>query len=209
MTEIKKQNILDLLNNYKLLGVKFIEPLNFNNTKKIELPNDIKELENYVSHCNLCDLSKYKNNSIFSIGNFNSEIMMVGENLNFLNNNIYTLLENMIKNVLEIDFNTIYMTNTLKCNVNNIANLDRPIELCKNYVIKQIELINPKIIITIGNAFYVFMNINDEIIDISGNLYNYNGIMIIPLLDIEFVYKNPSYKQNMFNDLKKIKLLLE
>jgi DNA polymerase len=212
MTKLKKQNILNILNSYKLLGIKYIEPLKINYiyTNNIELPNEIKELEEHITHCNLCDLSKNKKNSIFSIGNNDTDIMIIGLHSNFLENNINKLLKNMIQNVLELDISKIYMTNILKCNVSNhTVDLNKPIELCIKYLIKQIELLKPKIIITTGIAFKYLMNIDEDIIDISGNTYDYNGMTVVPLLDLDFVYKNPSYKQNMYNDLKKIKLILE
>jgi len=53
------------------------------------------------------------------------------------------------------------------------------------------------------------MNNNDKILDISGCLYEYGTIKVVPLLGLDFLNKNPSYKINMINDLKKIKKLLD
>ena len=211
MTKIEKEKIINLLNRYKLCGIEYIEPLSLNNIeiKKDDLPNDIEELENYVNHCNICELSKFKNNSTFSIGKINSDIMIIGTNSDFLNENINLLLRNIIEKVLLIEFNKVYITNILKCNTNNVESIIKPIELCKDYLIKQIQLVNPKLIITLGSAFNHLLSNDDNIFDISGNLYDYNGIKLIPLLDLEFIYKNPSYKLDMFNDLKKIKIILE
>ena len=67
MTKVEKDKIINLLNRYKLFGMQYIEPLNLNNIniKKVDLPNDIEKLENYVDHCNICELSKFKYNSTF------------------------------------------------------------------------------------------------------------------------------------------------
>lgn len=212
MTENKKIYILNLLNSYKLCGMNYIEPLNLNkiDKNKNDLPNDFNGLENYVNHCSICELSKFKSDSIFSLGEINSDIMIVGTNCDFLNENIYKLLENIIKNVLLIDFNKVYITNILKCSTKtNIKSIKQSIELCSGYLTKQIELVKPKFIITLGTAFNHLLCNDDNVLDISGNIYEYNGIKTIPLLDLEFIYKNPSYKQDMFNDLKKIKSILE
>lgn len=212
MTKIEKEKMINLLNSYKLCGIEYIEPLKLNqiDIKKDDLPSDINELENYVNHCNICELSKFKSDSIFGLGKINSDIMIIGTNCDFLNENISKLLENIIKSVLLIDFNKVYITNILKCNTKiNIKSINQSIELCKGYLTKQIELIKPKFIITLGSAFNHLLCNEDNISDISGNIYEYNGIKTIPLLDLEFIYKNPSYKQDMFNDLKKIKSILE
>ena len=211
MTKVEKEKMINLLNKYKLCGIEYIEPLNLNKTdvRKDDLPNNIVELENYVNHCNICELSKFKNNSLFSIGKIDSDIMIIGTNCDFLNENINLLLKSIIENVLLIEFNKVYITNILKCNTNNVESISKPIELCKDYLTKQIQLVKPKLIVTIGSAFNHLLSNDDNIFDISGNLYEYNGIKLIPLLDLEFIYKNPSYKQDMFNDLKKIKIILE
>ncbi|RLA76409.1 MAG: hypothetical protein DRG78_19075 [Epsilonproteobacteria bacterium] len=212
MTKLEKEEIISLLNRYKLFGIKYIEPFSSTkkDTKKEDLPNDIYQLENYVNYCNICELSKFKKDSIFSIGDIDSDIMLIGTNCNFIDENINKILKDIIINVLLLDFNKVYITNILKCDIySNIKNLDKPIKLCKNYILKQIELIKPKLIITVGSAFNNLMDNDNNILDISGNLYDYNGINLVPLLDLNFIYKNPSYKQEMFNDLKKLKRLME
>ena len=83
------------------------------------------------------------------------------------------------------------------------------IEMCLEYLRKQIEILKPKIIITLGISFNYLMKNDEKIVDVSGNIYNYNNSKLVPLLDPEFIYKNPSYKAKLFNDLKKIKLLME
>jgi len=196
----------------KLCGINYIKPIRFNikNIHDTDLPNDINKLENHVHHCSLCDLSKNKHKPLFSMGNNNSNIMIIGTDTNFIDENLNMMMNNMIENILLLDINQVYITNILKCDTNiNIHNLDNSIKLCKSYLLKQIEIVKPEIIITIGSAFNHLMEKNDNISDVSGNLYNYNGIKLLPLMDIEFVYKNPSYKQDMFNDLKKIKIILE
>ena len=210
MTKIEQEKMINLLNRYKLCGTEYIEPLNFKiDIKKDDLPNDIIELENYVNHCNICELSKFKNSSNFSMGDFDSDIMIIGTDCNFLNENINLLLKSMIEKVLLLDFNKVYITNILKCNTNSSESISKPIELCKDYLIKQIHLSAPKLIITIGSAFNHLLSNDDNIFDVSGNIYEYQGIKLIPLLDVDFIYKNPSYKHDMFNDLKKIKIILE
>jgi DNA polymerase len=212
MTNNDKNKIIDLLNSYKLCGIKYIEPLNLNHqqTDKSELPNSIDELEQYVNHCNLCELSKVKQKQIFSLGDEQSDIMMIGLKYNFLDEHIMQMIKNIITKVLLLDFNKVYITNVLKCNVDTKIDIsEQSINLCGDYLLKEIQIVKPKIIITFGLAFNYLLNNQDNILDISGNLYEYNKIKVIPLLDLDFIYKNPSYKQDMFSDLKKIKMLME
>ena len=120
------------------------------------------------------------------------------------------MLKNMVEKVLLINMDDIFLTNILKCTTKeDYKKLDSEINLCIDYLKKQISIAKPKLIITLGDAFNYLLNKEENINDISGNLYRYNNIKTIPILHPEFVYKNPSFKQQSFNDLKKIKLILE
>ena len=213
MTKSKKKEILDLLYGYNCLGIEYIDSFNYIKSEKKEsqLPNTIEELEIEASHCSLCDLSKDSTQFKFGTGNKYSDIYVIGFNhYQFNSEMIFNSFRNMIENVLLLKFDNIYITNIIKCTTKqNINKLSKPSELCENYIFRQIELAKPKLIITLDFAFNHLMKSDENIIDISGNSYKYSGIDLIPLLHPEFVYKNPSYKDRMFKDLKKIKILLE
>ena len=212
MTKSKKREILDLLYSYNYFGIEYIVSLNYNNNKnKIKFSNTLDELESDASHCSLCDLSKGKDTFNFGIGNKYSNIYIIGLTNNQFNSElIFDSFKEMIKNILFLDIKDIYITNILKCFTKlNIEKLSKPIKLCENYIFNQLEIAQPKLIITLGSAFNHLMKNDENILDISGNSYKYNNINLIPLLEPEFVYKNPSYKDRMENDLKKVKNLLE
>jgi len=119
-------------------------------------------------------------------------------------------LKTIFESRLSIDINHIYMTNILKCTVKITKDShDDEIYQCLHYLEQQIKILKPKIIITFGIAFKYLMNNNDDIIDVSGNLFEYNGIKIIPLLGLDFINKNPSYEEKMISDLKKIKIIMD
>ena len=61
MTKNQKEKIVDLLKLYECFGIKYIEPLNLSNqnikTSQV-LPKSYESLNEYINHCNLCELSK-------------------------------------------------------------------------------------------------------------------------------------------------------
>ena len=213
MRKSKKKEILDLLYSYKSFGIEYIDTFSYckSDKEKFKLPNTIDELEQEASHCSLCDLSKDNTQFKFGVGNKHSEIYVIGLNhYQFNSELVLNSFKNMIENVLLLNFNDIYITHIIKCNTNlNINKLNRSIELCESYIFKQLELVKPKVIITLDSAFNHFMKRDEDIVDVSGNNYKYDGIDLVPILHPEFVYKNPSYKDRMFKDLKKIKNLLD
>lgn len=207
-----KNELLNLLNTKKLLGIEHINHIELIQKKEIfhDLPDGIDDLYNYVSNCSLCELSKSKMSLSFNKGTFESKIIFINTYSNKDSEKEFQNFKDIIEKILKVNINDIYMTNILKCNVEKIkVDIDNEITKCIPYLEKQISLLNPNLIITFGKAFNYLTNNNDDIINISGNLFSYKGTKIIPLLEIDFINKNPSYNDNMINDLYKIKNILD
>lgn len=213
MTNTQRREILDILYKSKDLGIDYINSITIDSNKfqELKLPNTIEDLQNHIKYCNLCNLSKKSDSIMLGSGDYNSDIYIVSPSSTYFQNDlILNIFQNMIEKVLLLKYNDIYITNILKCTTNeSLSQLSSEIELCKSYLDKQLDISKPKIIIALGSAFNNIMKTHENIIEISGKIYDYKGIKLIPLIDPEFIYKNPSYKQDVYNDLKKIKNLLE
>ncbi len=212
ITNKMKLEIINILEMKKYLGAEYISPINFKrkNTKKLSLPGDMKSLEDYVNNCSLCELYKSKESTSFGVGNENSDILLIGLNYDFDDKRMYLIVKRMFENVLQVNINDIYMTNIIKCKTKRQKKyFDDEVDKCISYLEMQISIIKPKMIITLGKTFEYMMKINEEIVNISGNLYSFNDIKLIPLMDPLFINQNPSYKEKMFQDLIKIKNILD
>jgi len=212
LTAEMKEELLHILRMKKNIGIKYIKDISINRLDRSEneLPNDLHSLEEYASNCSLCGLVKSKISSNFGSGDTKSRIYFVGVKSTTKDDKEFDILNNMLKNVLQLNINDIYMTNIIKCAVKSYKNdLEQEIEKCIHFLYKQIEISQPEIIITFGNAFNYLLNRDENVFDVSGSLFLYNNIQVIPLLEIGFINKNPSYKEKMFVDLQKIKKLLD
>lgn len=213
MTDLQKNALLKTLQQYKLCGIEYIDDINFTKLDKNikKLPDSFSKLEDIVKNCSLCSLSKEKLSCGFGDGDYSSDIFVIDTNSNSgLNQPVYDMLKNMFEKVLMIQIEEIFLTNILKCTVKQLPkDLSEQTKLCIDYLKKQISIAKPKLIITLGESFNILLNKNENITDISGNLYRYNNIKTIPLMHPEFLIKNPSFKQKAFSDLKKTKLILE
>jgi len=204
-----KNEIIILLNKEKLFGFDYIDNFDFSESRVLnnKLPNIIETLNEHISNCSLCELSKMKSLSNFAGGNKESDIVIVSFSSEYDLSDKYFF---DMKEVLNIDINDIYMTNILKCGSNKYKNnLDEEIRKCIVYLEQEISIIKPKFIITLGTAFNYIMNNHENVLDVSSNVYKYKGIKLFPLLDVDFINKNPSYKNRMFTDLKKIKITMD
>jgi DNA polymerase len=121
------------------------------------------------------------------------------------------MLSDMITKVLKLQTKDVYVTNLVKCKPyggKKISPID--IHACHPYVLKQIELIKPKIIVTLGEKAYQNLSGDDTALEqIRGALIQRNNYTIIPTYHPSFLLKNPSYKKDVLEDLKKIKEMLE
>jgi len=212
ITKETKSEIIDILTRNKILGDEYVENIYFSYKKqeRFILPDSIAELENHVSNCSLCELGKLKKKSLFAKGNIFARLYIIGLNYNYADDTKFELIKKMVENVMNVNIDNTYITNILKCNAMKLdSNYIKESELCINYLEKQIKIGAPDIIITIGEAFEYMIKSKDKLSDVSGKLFSYNGTDLIPLMDPEFIYKNPSYKEKMYQDLKKIKIRMD
>jgi len=206
-----KKKIVNYLNLYKCFGLEYCEPLTFkrNIVSSDNLPDSIEKLHNYINHCSLCELSKTSKNKYLGFGDFQSDIYIVGIACDFQNRSISILLNDLIENSLGLTTQSVYITNLIKCSIQHKKVINKNnIDLCKEYFIKQVDIIRPKYIVALGDVSDYLLKNENRISYITGTSYNYNGLDIVPMLDLEFVCKNPSYKEQLYNDFKKLKILM-
>ena len=118
------------------------------------------ELICIANNCKKCSLHLERNNVVFCSGNPHSNLMVIGEGpgqqedetgLPFVGRS-GQLLTKMLASV-DIHRDDIYIANTVKCRPpNNRTPELNEMESCQNYLIRQIQLVQPKILILLGAA---------------------------------------------------------
>lgn len=219
MTNLVKNRVLKHLNYLKSFGYDYHETLEFfsNNIKNMKLPNNINDLKNSIDHCYLCELSKCRKNILFGYGNINSNIMFISDEptnsedetgLHYIGKSGELLIK-MIENVLNITKEEVYYTTLVKCkSINGLNNSN--IETCNDYLLKQIELIKPKLIVTLGEKTYSYLLKNgDQFSQIRGKELIFNGLPLIATYSPTFLLRNPSFKKDAYYDMLKIKNYME
>lgn len=207
ITQIQKEKVLNLLKLYKCFGMKYMEPLSFHTSIKSNrvLPQNFRELQEYIQHCNLCDLSKIcrKNTGLHEITN---NIYIVGFNCNFSDATAQNYLKFLIETVLGYAFKEVYMTNIIKCETNSHKEqYDYAASQCKEYVFQEITIGKPKYILATQKATKYILKIKNSVI---GESYKLGESTIFPIYDLDFLSKNPSYQEEMVRVFQKIKGLI-
>lgn len=156
------------------------------------------ELELEINLCSKCNLQKISKNQIIGKGNKKSEILFVLNEISYKEDERRELLVDKngeyFKKFLKfskIDIKNCYFTTLTKCSSHGELIKKDNISKCKDFLISQIALLNPKVIVTVGeNATKEFVDINKDIREIIGNVYDYiGGIKIVPIYDIEYLFR--------------------
>ena len=219
MKNLKNALLLKQLYLLKQLGYNYTSVNAFKEEEPdLTLPNTLEKLQKQAHECHLCDLSKSRTQVVFGEGNTSATLMFVGEapgatedssGKPFMGNS-GELLTKMIENVLELSRSDVYITNMVKCRPRDNA-APTPVEAhtCQPYLLKQIELIEPKIIVALGATAYHYLSGDDSpIAKIRGTVHAKNGYTLIPTYHPAYLLRNPSAKKEVFEDLKMIKSLL-
>ncbi len=218
MTKQEKNQILKYLYNLKSYGYNYHEnfDIKVENIKKFELSNNLNDLENSVKNCFLCELSKTRKNALFSYGNRDSKIMFVidepsksEDELNsFYVGKSGEMLEKMIENVLNLKKEEVYLTNLLKCHSQNRANRLN-FDTCKDYFMKELEIVNPELIVILGETAHNYLLKNSDFFQDRGKFLNFEKYQTISTYSPSFLLRNPSLKKDTFQDMLKIKNFLK
>jgi len=219
MKNLKNALLLKQLYLLKQLGYNYTSVTAFKEDEPdLTLPNTLEKLRNQALECHLCPLSKSRTKVVFGEGNENADILFVGEAPGATEDSSGKpfagrsgeMLTRMIENVLLITRQDVYITNIVKCRpANNAEPSPSEAHSCHPYLLKQIELIKPKIIIALGATAYHYLSGDDTAISkIRGNIQEQHGYKLMPTYHPSYLLRNPSAKKDVLEDLKIVKGLM-
>ncbi|HDP70079.1 MAG TPA: uracil-DNA glycosylase [Actinobacteria bacterium] len=156
----------------------------------ISLSKTLAELYEELKDCKKCSLGKTRTNLVFGFGDENADLMFVGEAPG-RNEDIQgkpfvgaagQLLDKLL-NSIGLERSQAYIANVLKCRPpQNRDPLPHEIEVCKPFLLEQIEIIKPKVVCTLGRfATQVILDKNVTISKVRGKCFDGNGHYIFPI----------------------------
>ena len=196
-----KNNLLLELQALKLFGYKYINKSKIIKSKNIILPNTLEELNNRIKYCNLCELSNFTKQKSLQKNDKNIKLVILVEKK--LDEKKYNNLMTLIKKYF--NKNDIAILSLIKCNINNTNINNKSYEICKDYTIKEIEILNPRFILSFGKIYKYIIN---ESLNITEKI-RYNNSYMYYLNDLDYIQRNPSCIENYTNLFRKIKNEME
>lgn len=169
-----------------------------------------------VADCRACKLCEGRRQTVFGIGNERAQWMIVGEAPGeqedrqgepFVGKS-GQLLDNMLRAIgltrsADEPARQVYIANTLKCRPPGNRNPE-PQELaqCEPFLIRQIELVQPRIILAMGRfAVQSLLRSNEPIGRLRGRVHRYQGVPLIVTYHPAYLLRNLEDKARAWDDL--------
>lgn len=176
--------------------------------------------------CRKCELWKQRRNPVPGKGNFDAKVMFIGEAPGYWEDvkgrpfvgAAGKLLDEMLSGI-GLSRGDVYIGNILKCRPpENRDPLSSEVKACTPYLDRQIRIIKPKFIVTLGRhaASYILSKAGFETAGITrlrGKLYEVNllgsQIHIIPIYHPAAALYNVKYRDDIKRDFQLLRLELE
>ncbi|MCP4228742.1 MAG: uracil-DNA glycosylase [bacterium] len=189
-----------------------IERNNRDAEKNMSKSGILKAEQVQVEDCRACDLHKTRAHTVYADGSDNADLMFIGEapgaeedktGLPFVGR-AGKLLDRILGEV-GLNRSEVYICNTLKCRPpDNRDPLPEESTACAPFLKKQIAVVDPGIIVTLGlPAIRYFVPGNEAMGKLRERTFQLDKRTIIPTYHPAAALRFPAYKEQIFDDIKK------
>ena len=143
-----------------------------------------------AAECTKCGLANGRTQVVFGVGNAEADVMFIGEAPGFHEDKqgepfvgaAGQLLTRMLGEVLGVARDDIYIANVIKCRPpGNRDPQEDEIESCTPWLVEQVSLIQPRVIVTLGNFATKFvLQTAQGITRMRGRAYPWHGRTVVP-----------------------------
>ncbi len=174
----------------------------------------LEELRQKTLTCHKCPLGKTRTNLVFGVGNPMADLMFVGEapgrDEDLQGEPFVGRAGQLLTKIIEaigLRRSDVYIANVLKCRPPGNRNpLPEEILLCMPYLIKQIEIIQPKVLCALGTfAAQTLLNTKAPVGTLRGKFHEYKGIPMMVTYHPAYLLRNPNDKAKVWDDMKKVR----
>jgi DNA polymerase len=177
----------------------------------------LEALHGEVRRCTQCPLHMGRTHAVPGAGPIDADIMFIGEAPGFHEDQqgipFVGRAGQFLNELLEeakIDRENVFITNVIKCRPP--GNRDpRPDEVaaCKSYLDRQIEVIQPKVIVTLGRHSMERAFPNEKISRVHGHPRRVNGLVYFPMYHPAAALHQPSLTGTVKEDFARLRALLD
>lgn len=173
---------------------------------------DWEPLREAVRGCRLCPLCESRTNAVFGEGDPNADLMFIGEapgadedaqGRPFVGRS-GELLTKMIA-AMQFTREEVFIANIVKCRPpeNRVPGKSEA-HVCLPYLLRQIELIQPRVIVLLGATPLKWLLGKSGITRLHGQWFELNGVAVMPSFHPAFLLRDPRQKRPAWEDLQKV-----
>ncbi len=178
----------------------------------------LEELRAECLECRRCKLCETRTNVVFGTGNEHADVMFIGEGPGE-NEDLQgepfvgrggKLLDDMLE-LIDLDRSQVYIANMVKCRPpKNRDPLPEEQSACAGWLNRQLELIDPKLIVCLGRiAAMRFIRSDFRISREHGQWFDVNGRRVMALYHPAALLRDPRKRPETFEDLKRIRAAID
>lgn len=170
-----------------------------------------EQLRQMVSSCAACPLYQTRKKTVFGVGDEQANWLFIGEGPGAREDEqgepfvgqAGKLLDSMLQAINLSRSQDVYIANIVKCRPPNNRNpQDEEAQQCRPYLLRQIALIQPRLIVTLGKvAAQNLLATNDSIADLRGKLHEFTGIPLIVTYHPAYLLRSLADKAKAWEDL--------
>jgi len=160
----------------------------------------LAELAAEVATCTRCRLSETRTNACFARGDLGAGLLFIGEGpgaeedrqgLPFVGRS-GQLLDRLIVEELGLQPDQVQVTNVVRCRPpGNRDPQEDEITACRPYLERQLDLVRPAVVVTLGNFAARFMlETTEGVTRLRGHTYPCRGAVLVPTYHPSFVLRN-------------------
>jgi len=209
----------DLLASAKIVAPPVVSPVIapsgaslFDTVNKVQNDTLLKIVED-IGDCTRCKLHKGRHKIVFGDGSPKANLVFIGEGpgadedaqgLPFVGR-AGKLLTQMIE-AMGLQRKDVYICNVVKCRPpQNRAPEPDEVETCSPYLLRQIDVINPKVLVCLGAvAAKTLLETNRGITQFRGQWLEWRGRKLMATYHPAYLLRNPNAKGEVWKDLQKV-----
>lgn len=181
--------------------------------------NDISDFEKAISGCMKCPLGSTRNSFVYGAGDPHADLVLIGEAPGAEEDKrgepfvgrAGKLLDQILAAVELKRGEGVFIGNILKCRPpGNRDPLPSEVEQCEPHLVKQLQLIQPKLIMALGRiAAQTLLRTTAPLSKLRGQVHDYHGIPLMVTFHPAALLRNPNWKRPTWEDVQAMKKLLD
>lgn len=174
----------------------------------------IEQIRADIGNCTRCELSQGRTQIVHSTGNFQADLMFVGEapgaDEDAKGEPFVGRAGQLLTKIIEgigMKREQVFIGNINRCRPpGNRAPTLPEAETCKPFLIREIAVVRPKVIVVLGNtATQNLLNTKVGITKLRGNFQDYFGVKVMPTFHPAYLLRDPNKKREVWEDMKKVR----